>query len=199
MLAIVRFLMQAAEDHAAVEEHNPILPETSEIIFGTLAFLIVFVALVKFAFPKMKEALAERTAKIQGEMEKAEADRKEAEKLQEEYRTQLAGAREEANKVIEEARATAEQMRRDLQAKAEEEAQATVARAQAEIGAERDRAFQELRAQIGSIAVELAERVVGQSLDEQAHQRLIDEFIDEVASGTSSNGNGSKSKGKGES
>ena len=50
--------------------------------------------------------------------------------------------------------------------------------------------FQELRAQVGSIAVEIAERVVGQSLDEHAHQRLIDEFIDEVASGAATNGNG---------
>jgi F-type H+-transporting ATPase subunit b len=65
-----------------------------------------------------------------------------------------------------------------------------VARAQEEIRAERDRVFQELRAQVGSIAVEIAERVVGQSLDERAHQRLIDEFIDEVASGAPSSGNG---------
>jgi F-type H+-transporting ATPase subunit b len=148
--------------------------------------------------PRFKQVLEERREKIQGEMEKAEATRVEAEKLQEDYRTQLAGAREEANKVIEEARATAEQLRRDLQTKAEEEAQATVARAQEEIHAERDRAFQELRAQIGSIAVELAERVVGASLDDKAHQRLIDGFIDEVAAGTSSNGNGSTDNGKGE-
>ena len=116
--------------------------------------------------------------------------RGEAEKLQEEYRTQLAGARDEANRIIEEARATADQLRRDLQAKAEEESQAIVGRAQEEIRAERDRVFQELRAQVGSIAVEIAERIVGQSLDERAHQRLIDEFIDEVASGAAVNGNG---------
>ena len=65
-----------------------------------------------------------------------------------------------------------------------------MARAQEEIRAERDRVFQELRAQVGSIAVEIAARVVGQSLDEKTHQRLIDEFIDEVASGAAANGNG---------
>jgi F-type H+-transporting ATPase subunit b len=79
-------------------------------------------------------------------------------------------------------------MRRDLQAKAEQESQAIVARAQDEIHAERDRVFQELRAQVGQIAVELAGRVVGESLDEDAHQRLIDQYIDEVAAG---NGSGS--------
>ncbi len=78
---------------------------------------------------------------------------------------------------------TADQLRRDLQASAEQEAQNTVVRAQEEIRAERDRVFQELRTQVGEIAVELAGRVVGQSLDKQAHERLIDEYIDQVASG----------------
>ncbi len=195
---IASILAQAEEHGEEISEAKDLYPAAGELIVGLIAFAILFFFTWKWVLPKFKQVLEERREQIQGEMEKAEATRKEAEKLQEEYRQQLAGAREEANKIIEEARATAEQMRRDLQTKAEEEAQATVARAQEEIRAERDRAFQELRAQIGSIAVELAERVVGQSLDEQAHQRLIDEFIDEVASGTSSNGNGSKSNGKGE-
>ena len=195
---IASILAQAEEHGEEISEAKDLYPAPGELIVGLIAFAILFFFTWKWVLPKFKQVLEERREQIQGEMEKAEATRKEAEKLQEDYRQQLAGAREEANKVIEEARATAEQMRRDLQAKAEEEAQATVARAQEEIGTERDRAFQELRAQIGSIAVELAERVVGQSLDEKAHQRLIDEFIDEVASGVSSNGNGSKGNGKGE-
>jgi F-type H+-transporting ATPase subunit b len=197
--AVIASILAQTEEHGEeVSEASRFYPEPGELVVGLIAFLILFFFTWKWVLPKFKQVLEERREQIQGEMEKAEATRKEAEKLQEDYRTQLAGAREEANKVIEEARATAEQMRRDLQAKAEEEAQATVARAQEEIGAERDRAFQELRAQIGSIAVGLAERVVGQSLDEQAHQRLIDEFIDEVASGASSNGKGSEGQGKGE-
>ena len=195
---IASILAQAEEHGEEISEAKDLYPATGELIVGLIAFAILFFFTWKWVLPKFKQVLEERREQIQGEMEKAETTRKEAEKLQEDYRKQLAGAREEANKIIEEARATAEQMRRDLQAKAEEEAQATVARAQEEIGTERDRAFQELRAQVGSIAVELAERVVGQSLDEQAHQRLIDEFIDEVAAGASSNGNGSKTNGKGE-
>ncbi|HUF59346.1 MAG TPA: F0F1 ATP synthase subunit B [Actinomycetota bacterium] len=199
MHAVIASILAQTEEHAEeVNEASRFYPEPGELVVGLVAFLILFFFTWKWVLPKFNQVLEERREQIQGEMEKAEATRKEAEKLQEDYRQQLAGAREEANEIIEEARATAEQMRRDLQAKAEEEAQATVARAQEEIGAERDRAFQELRAQIGSIAVELAERVVGQSLDEQAHQRLIDEFIDEVASGASSDGNGSKGNGKGE-
>ena len=167
----------------AAEEKNPILPDIAELIYGTLAFLIVFGLLAKFAFPALNTMLAERTAKIQGEMEKAEATRSEADALLAEYRQNLAGARDESNRIIEESRKTADQLRRDVQAKAEEEAQATVARAQEEIRAERDRVFAELRGQVGDIAVELAGRVVGESLDKSAHERLIDEYIDQVASG----------------
>jgi F-type H+-transporting ATPase subunit b len=198
MQALIASILAQAEEHEEeVSEAKDLYPAVGELIVGLVAFLILFFFTWKWILPRFRQLLDERQAKIQGEMERAEAERREAEKLQEEYRKQLDGAREEANTIIEEARATAEQLRRDLQAKAEEEAQATVTRAQDEIRAERDRAFQELRAQIGSIAVELAERVVGQSLDEAAHQRLIDEFIDEVAAGISSNGNGAKSDGKG--
>jgi F-type H+-transporting ATPase subunit b len=198
MQALIASILGQAEEHAEeVSEAKDLYPAVGELIVGLVAFLILFFFTWKWILPRFRQLLDERREQIQGEMEKAEATRKEAENLQEDYRKQLAGAREEANAVIEEARGTAEQLRHDLQAKAEEEAQATVARAQDEIRAERDRAFQELRAQIGSIAVELAERVVGQSLDEAAHQRLIDEFIDEVSSGASSNGNGAKSDGKG--
>ena len=168
---------------AAAEAPNPILPDKAEMIYGTIAFVIVFGLLWKFAFPALNKMLAERSSKIQGEMEKAEATRGEADQLLADYRTQLAGARDESNRIIEEARKTADQLRRDVQAKAEQEAQATVARAQEEIRAERDRVFQELRGQVGEIAVELAGRVVGQSLDKSAHERLIDDYIDQVASG----------------
>ena len=75
----------------------------------------------------------------------------------------------------------------DLQARAEQESQNIVARAQEEIRAERDRVFQELRTQVAQIAVELAGKVVGESLDTSAHTRLIDEYIDEVTSGNGKN------------
>ena len=159
----------------------------ASLLYGLTAptnwFVIVFGLLWKFAFPALNKMLAERSSKIQGEMEKAEATRGEADQLLADYRTQLAGARDESNRIIEEARKTADQLRRDVQAKAEQEAQATVVRAQEEIRTERDRVFQELRGQVGEIAVELAGRVVGQSLDKSAHERLIDDYIDQVASG----------------
>jgi F-type H+-transporting ATPase subunit b len=183
---LAAILLQEVTGHAE-EAPNPILPETVELIVGGVVFLIVFAVIAKLAFPQINKAMNARTEKIQGDLEKAETARTTAERELADYRQQLAGAREESNRIIEEARKTADQMRRDLQAKAEEESQAIVARAQDEIRAERDRVFQELRAQVGQIAVDLAGRVVGESLDERAHQRLIDEYIDQVAS--TGNGN----------
>jgi F-type H+-transporting ATPase subunit b len=173
---------------------NPLIPETVELIVGALAFVIVFAILAKFAFPAMNKMLAERTARIQGNLEQAEGARRDAEQELARYREQLSGAREEANRIIEEGRRTADQLRRDLQAKAEQEANATVARAQEEIRLERDRVFQELRQQVATIAVDLAGRVVGESLDRGSHQRLIDEYIDQVAGSGGGNGGG---KGQG--
>jgi F-type H+-transporting ATPase subunit b len=148
-----------------------------------LAFAIVFYFLWKWVIPRVNALLEERRQQIQGEIERAEATRGEADHLLTDYREQLAGARDEANRIIEEGRRTADQLRRDLQAKAEEEASATVARAQDEIRAERDRVFEDLRAQIGDIAVELAARVVNQSLDKKAHEKLIDDYIEQVGAG----------------
>jgi len=177
-----------AQEVVEEEEKNPILPDAAELIFGVLAFVIVFGFLAWKAFPALNKMLAERAAKIEGEMAKAETTREEADQVLDEYRRQMANAREEANRIIEESRITAEQLRADIQGRAEAEAQATVARAQEEIRAERDRVFAELRAQVADIAVELAGRVVGQTLDTSAHERLIDEYIDHVSG--SGNGNG---------
>ena len=178
MLATKAFLVAEA-----VSDKKDLYPHAAELIFGAVAFLIILVFMAKFVLPAMNKLLEERRQKIQGEMERAEATRVEADTLLTDYRAQLANARDEANRIIEEARRTADQLRVDLQAKAEQESQGIVARAQEEIRGERDRVFQELRSQVGEIAVELAGKVVGQSLDKATHERLIDEYIDQVASG----------------
>jgi F-type H+-transporting ATPase subunit b len=163
------------------EEHNPILPEADELIFGSLAFLLVFLVLARYAFPRLNQGLKQREEKIRGDLEKAEDARREAEASLQRYEQQLQEARAESGRIIDEARKTAESMRRDLLAKAEDESRAVVARAQEEIRAERDRAIQELRGQLAEWSVDLASRVVGESLDRQRHLQLVEEYIDEVA------------------
>ena len=183
MLAMIATLL--AETVEETNDAKDLYPHWEELLVGAIAFGILFFFMWKWILPRVNALLEERRQKIQGEIERAEQTRGEADHILEEYRQQLAGAREESGRIIEEARKTADQLRKDLLGKAEEEAQGVVARAQDEIRAERDRVFQELRSQIGEISVELAARIVGQSLDEAAHQRLIDEYIDQVTgSGT---------------
>jgi F-type H+-transporting ATPase subunit b len=174
-----------AQAEETVNENDPadLYPKVPELIVGAIAFAILFFFVWKWVLPRVNTLLEERRQKIQGEMEKAEHARVEADAELARYKEQLAGARDEANRIIEEARRTADQLRVDLQAKAEQESHAIVQRAQEEIRAERDRVFQELRTQVGEIAVQLAGRVVGAELDASAHDRLIDEYIDEVSSG----------------
>ncbi len=172
----------------AVSEKQDIYPHWNELIVGAVAFGILFVFMAKWVLPRVNQLLEERRKKIQGELEHAEQTRREADRELADYRAQLSGARDEVNRIIDEGRKTAEQLRRDIQARAEEEARATVVRAQDEIRAERDRVFRELRSQVGEIAVELAGRVVAKELDKAAHERLIDEYIDDVA--RSGNGKG---------
>ncbi len=167
-----------------VSDKEDLYPHASELIVGALAFTVVFVFMWKWVLPRVNALLEERRQQIQGQLESAEQTRQQAERELVDYRSQLAGAREEANRIIEEARATAEQFRHDIQGKAEEESRLIVARAQDEIRAERDRVFNELRTEVGDIAVELAGRVVGAELDTKSHERLIDDYIDQVASGT---------------
>jgi F-type H+-transporting ATPase subunit b len=168
----------------SVSDKEDLYPHAAELIVGAVAFGVLFYFMWKWVIPRLNTLLDERRAQIQGQLESAEQTRQQAERELADYRSQLAGAREESNRIIEEARATAEQFRHDIQAKAEEESQLTVARAQDEIRAERDRVFNELRTQVGDIAVELAGRVVGAELDTKSHERLIDDYIDQVASGT---------------
>jgi F-type H+-transporting ATPase subunit b len=184
VLAVVLKILAAEE---AKNDPADLYPHAQELIVGAIAFAFLFFFMWEWVLPRIAKLLDERRDKIQGDLEKAEEARRTADRELAEYRSQLANAREESNRIIEEARRSAEETRRELQTRAEEEAQATVARAQDEIRAERDRVFQELRAQVAQISVELAGRVVGESLDAKAHQRLIDEYIDQVA-GNGSNG-----------
>ena len=179
----MNYLILATE--AAEEADGPlgiVLPAAAELVYGALAFAIVYFILAKFAFPQLNEVLEERKAAIQGKMEDADKAMAEAKKTKADYEAQLNEARGEANRLIEEAKSTAESLRRDIVAKAEAEAQAIVSRAQAEVSAERDRALQELRSEVGAMSVELASKIVGKELDQASHQDLVDQYINQLSS-----------------
>ena len=172
-------LILAAESEPA-DPLQLILPATAELVYGAIAFAIVLWLMAKYAFPKLGELLDERREAIQGQMEAAERAKQDAAAEREAFQAQLADAKGEANRVIEEAKETAEQVRRDIIAKAEAEAEATKARAQSEIEAERERLIGELRTEVGQVAVALASKIVDRELDADAHQDLVDEYINSL-------------------
>ena len=183
----VSALLLAQEEEHEREGIDLVLPETAELVWGVICFAIVAFVLMRIALPRIREAIEAREQKIQGDLESAENARTEAQQELEGYKKQLAEARSEANRIIEEARSSAEEVRKDIIARSEKEAEGIVARAQEQIQAERQRTVQELQRQIADLSIELAEKVVGRSLDGGSQRDLVDAYIREVA-GMSSNG-----------
>jgi F-type H+-transporting ATPase subunit b len=165
---------------AAEHEQNPILPAANELIWGTIAFLILLFVMYRTVWPSVEKAFKDRHDNIEGKLEQAERDREEADQLLERYRRRLRDAEDETQRILDEARANAERVRRELLAKAETDAGRELDRARQAIRAERDQAIRQLRNEVGTLAVELATRVVGDSLDRERQLRLVDQYIDEL-------------------
>ena len=158
---------------------NPLIPELPELIIGAIAFLIVFVVLWRVLMPRIQKTLEERTDKIEGGLQRAEEAQAEAARTLEQYRAQLADARQEASRIREEAREQGAQIIAEMRERAEGEARRITEAAQAQIEAERQQALISLRAEVGSLATELASRIVGESLTDEARQsRMVDRFLD---------------------
>jgi len=161
---------------------NPILPETKEIFWFLIAFAILFVVMWKKALPGVRKAMNDRTEKIRDNLEEAEQVRNEAQDVLKQYKRQLAEAREESNRIIEEARETAENLKRDMMERAETQVAELRERSREEIKAAQERATSELQSRVGTMAIELAEKVVEQSLNRDANLRLIERYIEQVGS-----------------
>jgi F-type H+-transporting ATPase subunit b len=169
-----------AQEAAEEESRNPIFPATNELVWGTIAFLLLLFLMYRTVWPSVDKAFKDRRANIEGKLEEAEREREEADQLLEQYRRRLRDAEDETQRILEEARSNAERVRRELLAKAEADAGRELDRARQAIRSERDQAIRSLRNEVGTLAVELATRVVGDSLDRDRQLRLIDQYIDEL-------------------
>lgn len=174
--------MNAAGTLLVAAAKNPILPETKEIFWFTLAFFVLLILMWKFALPPVQKAMNERSEKIRSSLDEAEQVRSDAEKILKQYKRQLSEARDESNRIIEEARETAENLRRDMMQRAETQVAELRERSREEIRAAQERATSELQSRVGSLAIELAEKVVEQSLNRDANLRLIERYIEQVGS-----------------
>jgi F-type H+-transporting ATPase subunit b len=167
--------------HLAAGQQDPLIPDLTELVIGAIAFVIVFAILAKVLMPRITKTLAERTDAIEGGLNRAQEAQDEASRVLADYKAQLAEARHEASRLREEAKEQGAQIKAELRAEGEAERQRIVDGAHAQLEADRQQALTSLRAEIGALAVDLASRVVGESLADEARQsRTVDRFLEQL-------------------
>ncbi len=164
---------------AAAEGGQSILiPAAADLIWGSVSFVILLVMFSKYVLPRFNRVLEERAEKIEGGIARAEKAQADADAALKSYTAQLAEARSEASNI----RAAAEEAKKtvlaEASARAEADRAATAKRAQEQIIAERSQAASTLQREVGALALDLASKVVGDSLHDDARARaVVDAFI----------------------
>lgn len=140
--------------------------------FGILLFI-----LWRFVLPPIQRMLDERRQRIQESLEAAERMRAQATETERMLEEQREEGRRQAQQIIGQSQEIARRIEADARAEAQQQAEALIARARTEIQLERDGAIAELRREFADITVSAAEKVINQSLDRDAHKRLIDDVL----------------------
>ena len=157
-----------------------LIPAVEELIAGIIAFAIILFFVWKWVFPQLAKTLEARQAAVTAGIEAAEAAKVEAEKFRNDYRDQLSDAQNEANRIVEEARQAGEAVRADIVSKAEQEAESIKSRTRADLLGDRERATTEIRREMASLSLDIAEKVIGASLDREGQQALVEQYIEDL-------------------
>jgi F-type H+-transporting ATPase subunit b len=176
----VDMLLEGKDVDDCQEAPSPILPAKNELIWGSISFVLLFGLLAKFGFPAIKKGLAERTERIQADVDAAENAKAEVTAKAAEYDAKLAEARSEAARIIEEARQDADSYRSDKRAEADAEIARIKEQAAADVESSKAQAIADIRGEVATLAIGAAETVVGQNLDREANVALVEQFIDSV-------------------
>ena len=142
--------------------------------------MIQLVIFKKFLLKPIKQVIADRKAKADSEIADAQKLRTEAETMKAEYEQNLQNARTEANQIVAAAQKTATARSEEIVGEARAQAAALKQKAEADIAQERKKAVNEVKDEIGGIAMEIASKVVEREISEKDHKDLIDEFIKNV-------------------
>jgi F-type H+-transporting ATPase subunit b len=174
---------------------NPLVPTWAELVLVAVIFVALVYIFAKYISPQFEKAFKERRDAIEGGIARAEAAQLEAARTLEQYQHQLADARGEAAQIRENARAEAQRIVEDLRTEAREESARILARGEEQLASQRGQIVRELRGEIGTLAVELSEKIVGQRLaDDDQVRATVDAFIAGLdASDTASSGSTSSS------
>ncbi|MFI5282794.1 MAG: F0F1 ATP synthase subunit B [Candidatus Dormibacterales bacterium] len=156
------------------------------VIVELITFLIMLAILARYVYPEIVRLAEARQKAIAEQLREAEQSRAAAEDRLKEAEAKLADARKTAQSVIDAASKSGEQLRQELRQKADEESKRTVEAARKEIEAERDEAVRSVRREVAGLVISATEKVIGETLDDDRHRKLIDKAIAEVAGGDGS-------------
>lgn len=172
---------------------NPLIPAWYDIIWSGVCFIVILAVFWRVVLPKMQALLDQRAAAIEGNIAKADEAQNKAEVLLQQYTAQLADARKEAGEIREAARDDGKKIVDEAKDAASSEAARITAAAHIQIEAERQSAFVSLRSEVGTLALDLAGGVIGETLSDDAKaQAVVDRFLAELeASETAKSGPGS--------
>ncbi|WP_350347141.1 F0F1 ATP synthase subunit B [Agromyces sp. G08B096] len=171
------------------ETHSPVIPEIYDLVWSAVCFVIILVFFWIYVLPRVQKLLDERAEAIEGNIAKADEAQRKAEAALEEYTAQLADARAEAGRIRETAREDGKKIVAEAKDQALTEAARVTASAQAQIDAERQAALVSLRSEVGTIAIDLASGVVGESLtDDQKAKAVVDRFLADLEAEQASTG-----------
>ncbi|MBF6212221.1 F0F1 ATP synthase subunit B [Nocardia puris] len=163
------------------EDVNPLLPATYDIVWSIVCIAIIGFLFYKYVVPRLTKVLDERSDKIEGGIARAEQAQEEAQQTLQQYQQQLADARLEAARIREEARTQGQQILAQLRTEAQAESDRIVAAGHAQLEAQRQQILTELRSEVGRTAVDLAEKIIGQSVSDEAKQAAsIERFLTEL-------------------
>lgn len=163
------------------EKINPLIPATYDIVWSAVCVAIIAVVFFKYVAPRLTKVIDARAEKIEGGIAKAEAAQAEAQQTLEQYRQQLAEARLEAARIREDARTQGQQILAQMRTDAQAESDRIIAAGHSQLEAQRQQILTELRSEVGRTAVDLAEKIIGQSVSDEAKQAAsIDKFLSEL-------------------
>jgi F-type H+-transporting ATPase subunit b len=166
---------------SSVNMGNPILPELPELIIGIISFAIVFYFLAKKLLPNIRKTLDERTEAIEGGLQQAEAAQAEAAQVKADAQAQLAELRHSTADIRAKAQADGAALVEQARGEANSQKEAIIASAHTQLEADRNSAVNVLKADLGKLATELADKIVGERAQDAAVQeRIIDRFLDEL-------------------
>ena len=169
-----------AEEGGKTETPNSWLPESYEIIWGSIATFIIAAALWKLAVPQLRKALTARTARIQRDLDESAQALTDAQASAMQIRANMGDLAAERTRLLAEADRTAERVLTEGRARIEAEAAAADAKAVADIASARGRVEAELQAEVASLSAVATEDAVRSSLDGALMDHLIEDFIAKV-------------------